>query len=238
MKYYWINLDSAEKRRENILKEFAENNVEHVRIPAYTPFSGTGINNADDKFFLENACVRSHVQAIFHFLMNSTDPYGLICEDDLTFDLKEFWRKSVEDVVENSPNDCGILQLAVITQHPGKMKDKTEYFKYSEFKCSSCLAYVIKRNCAEQLLKFYMEHYSLIDYKNKRLNPRGFAKADCGQNGVYMKVNKHTDFTAYTYKYPMFCYPKENNSQLDNNLRLHEASRRHLIQYLKVSKND
>ena len=62
MKYYYINLDSAQDRQENLLKEFKYNNVEHYRVNAY--------KGDDNKWAREMACVRSHIQAMFHFVMN------------------------------------------------------------------------------------------------------------------------------------------------------------------------
>ncbi len=65
-----------------------------------------------------------------HFLLNTNDEYGLICEDDLTFELKKYWKSNVEDVVKNAPSDWGIIQLATIIQNiEPKFKDKDIYFK-------------------------------------------------------------------------------------------------------------
>ena len=35
MKYFWINLEEAEERRNNLLRSFKENNIEHYRVNAY-----------------------------------------------------------------------------------------------------------------------------------------------------------------------------------------------------------
>lgn len=214
MKYFWINLEKAERRRNNLLRQFEDNNIEHYRVNAY-------LSPNDNKSSKESACIRSHIQAIFHFVLDTHDEYALICEDDLTFEFKQYWISSVEDVVKNAPSDWGVLQLATILQNIElKFADKDLYFKWKDMKTSSCLAYVIRRDCAIELLKLY-------------LNTNVIPKADCFFGGIYPRVDEFTKYFTYTYKYPMFIYPDDNDSQLDNMLCLHEASKRQTILYLK-----
>jgi GR25 family glycosyltransferase involved in LPS biosynthesis len=221
MKYFWINLHSAHTRRNKILKEFADNNItEHYRVNAYPSID-------DSKRSKESACCRSHIQAMTHFLLNTNDEYALICEDDLTFELKKYWKQSVEDVVKNAPSDWGIIQLATIIQNiEPKFCDRELYFKWSEQKSSSTLAWVINRKCAIKLLNIYLSKYNMFNIPTP----------DCFSNGIYSIVNKHTEYISYTYKFPMFIYPDDNDSQICNSLDLHRASKRQLLQYLE--KND
>ena len=223
MKYFWINLENAETRRNNMLKEFADNNItEHYRINAYY-----SVNNS--KGSRENACSRSHIQALTHFILNTNDEYALICEDDLTFELKKYWKNSVEDVVKNAPDDWGIIQLATIIQNiEPKFGHRDLYFKWGDQKSSSCLAWIVHRKCAIKLFNVYTSKYNNINT---------VPVIDCFSNGVYSMVDKHTEYISYTYKYPMFIYPDINDSQLDNSLDLHKACKRQLLQYLEKNKN-
>lgn len=223
MKYFWINLDNAETRREKLLNEFKEHGVtEHFRVSAY-------LSPKDPKRYKENACARSHIQAITHFLLNTNDECALICEDDLTFECKPYWRSSVEDIVKQAPNDWGILQLATIIQNiEPKFGDRELYFKWRDQKSSACLAYVIKRKCAIELVNMYLRESNIYQPPTP----------DCFSNGIYQRVDRFTKFVSYTYKYPMFVYPDENDTQLDNSLDLHVACKRQLLEYLKKhSKN-
>jgi hypothetical protein len=217
--YYWINLDSAKSRYNNMISEFEKNGItNHTRIPAYPSIGET-------KRLKENACCRSHLQAVMHFLLKSNDPYALICEDDLTFELKQYWKKSVEEVVNEAPNDWGIIQLATILQRLEEKTGKMDtYFKWSDQRSSSCLAWVIHRKCAVDLLNTYLSQKNIYE----------FATPDCWSSGVYIRVDKYTKYTSYTYKYPMFVYPDDNDSQLDNSLALHVACKREVIQFLKT----
>ena len=163
-----------------------------------------------------------------HFLLDTNDEYGLICEDDLTFELKKYWKSNVEDVVKNAPSDWGIIQLATIIQNiEPKFKDKVIYFKWGEQKSSSCLAWVIHRKCAIKLLNNYLKEKNIYQ----------FPTPDCFVSGIYQRVDKYTEYTSYTFKYPMFVYPDNNDSQLDNSLDLHKACKRQLIQYLEKHKD-
>ena len=64
IRYYWINLDSAKSRYNNMISEFNNNGItNHTRIPAYPRIGET-------KRLKENACCRSHLQAVMHILLN------------------------------------------------------------------------------------------------------------------------------------------------------------------------
>ena len=219
MKYLWINLDNAVTRRNNLLKEFADNNItDHYRVNAY--------HSVDDtKRSKESACCRSHLQALTHFLLNTNDEYALICEDDLTFELKKYWKEPVEDVVKNAPSDWGIIQLATIIQNiETKFGHRDLYFKWGDQKSSSCLAWVIHRKCAVKLLNTYISSNNIF---------ADATAADSWSSGIYQRVDKYTEYTSYTYKYPMFIYPDNNDTQIDNSLNLHKVCKRQLLQYLK-----
>jgi len=223
MKYFWINLDSAEERKKNMLKQFEENDISNnYRVVAYP-------SPIRHKRSFENACCRSHLQAVMHFLLDTNDPYALICEDDLTFELKKYWRNSIEDVVKNAPQDWGIIQLATIIQNiQPKFGHRPLYFKWSEQKSSSCLAWVIHRKCAIELLNLYLPTNNIYQA----------ATPDCWTSGIYQRVDKATQYNTYTYKYPMFIYPDNNDSQLENSLDLHKACKRQLKEYLEINKNN
>jgi hypothetical protein len=71
MKYFWINIDTAKNRRNNMLRQFKENNIkDHYRVNAY-------LSPVKEKRLYENACCRSHLQAVAHFLLDTNDPYAL-----------------------------------------------------------------------------------------------------------------------------------------------------------------
>ena len=215
MKFYWINVDTQTKRAANMINQFNERKIENTRIDAVKP----SIENPT-KVDFERCCTFSHLKAIETFL-DSKDDFALICEDDLSFEFEEFWDKSLEEIIQNAPNNWGIIQLAYILQSiEHKFKDKANYFNYKTLSVSGTLAYIINRKCAK----------SLVDVFKKR---RHIPTADCFRTGIYASVEYYTSFNSFVYKYPMFTYPDNNDSLIGNSLSLHVASKKQQMQYLK-----
>ncbi len=215
MKFYWINVDTQTMRSDNMVKQFNERLIENTRIDAVKP----SFENPK-KVDFERCCTLSHLKAIETFL-DSKDEYALICEDDLSFEFEEFWDKSLEEIIQNAPNNWGIIQLAYILQSIDyKFKDKAEYFNYKTLPISGTLAYIINRNCAKHLLDIF---------KKRRHIPT----ADCFRTGIYASVEYYTSFDSFVYKYPFFTYPDNNDSLIGNSLSLHVASKKQQILYLK-----
>ena len=225
MKYFYINLESAVERSEHLKEEFTNNNVnEFIRVDAipYSNYTNMGgcLKNAK-----ETACHRSHLKAISEFINNSTDDYAIICEDDLVFEYTKYWRCTPDELIKKAPSDMGIIQLAIIYtpiyKPDNPWHEQPDFFKWGTIpSVGSCLAYIISRKCGIDLLKYFET------YTNKILPP-----AD-GKLGIYGNVNIHTGYTSYTYKYPMFTYRDDNNSQLDNCLNNQEASKRQVTGFL------
>jgi len=231
MKYYYINLDSAIERRVQIEKQFTDNNVEFQRVEAILYDE----NNKNTKLAREIACHKSHIKAIYEFVNNSNDEYAVICEDDLTFEYKKYWRyNNLEEVINMSPNDMGIIQLCIIYARINKpevsWKLQPDFIKWGTIHgVGSCLSYIITRKCAIELLKYYCNGGSNIN------DIIISTTSDCSNGGVYINVNKFTDFTSYTYKYPMFTYRDNNDTQLGNCLNNQESSKRQVRYFLEHS---
>ena len=210
MKYYYINLNTATERREQLEIEFTNNNIdEFIRVDAL-PYSNYITINGSLKNAKETACHRSHIKAINEFITNSTDDYAIICEDDLVFEYSKYWRCTPDELIKKAPSDTGIIQLAVIYAQIYKQDNpwhkQPDFFNWEAIPhVGSCLAYIITRKCGIELLKYYET------LTNKMI----IAPAD-SKLGIYGNVNINTNYIAYTYKYPMFTYRDNNNSQLDN----------------------
>lgn len=226
--YYWINTKLCVQRYKNMLKEFSNNNItNHYRVEAYDCLD---ISNPS-KYDYEQACVHSHIKAIETFL-NSEYNIAIICEDDMTFELKKYWKKTINEVIVNAPEDWGIIQLGIITQHIENFnKFDTEYVPYEKFPCSSAIAYLIRREYAKELLEYLNIKYNGININKRKINNK-YRLPVADELLYFNKVTKEI-YKSYIYKYPMFIYPDNNNTQIGNCLSLHEASKRHLINYLK-----
>lgn len=225
MKYYYINLKTATERREHLENEFINNNIDKfIRVDAI-PYSNYIKLNCSLKNAKETACHRSHIKAINEFITNSTDDYAIICEDDLVFEYSKYWRCTPDELIKKAPSDTGIIQLAIIYAPIYKQDNpwhkQLDFFKWGTIPhVGSCLAYIITRKCGIKLLKYY-----------ETLTNKILATAD-SLLGIYGNVNINTNFIAYTYKYPMFTYRDNNNSQLENCLNNQEASKRQVTGFL------
>ena len=203
--FYWINLDKDKARRANIEKEFKENNIRNVRIEA--------ILGGKTKESRELACTQSHIKAIKTFL-ETKDKYAIICEDDMSFDYKEYWTKSIDEIITGAPSDWEIIQLGIITSEIGPefYESTTDYLPHQRYYWST-ISYVINRKGAKKIAKFE------LDPKNRNL-----FVADC----IIYSLTK-----SYTYKYPMFTSMDNNFSSIHSDRNDYHAKSKAMIkQYL------
>lgn len=202
--FYWINLDKAVERRNNMIQLFNKHNIKNVRIDA--------ILGGPTESKKAIACTSSHIKAIKTFL-KSDDYVGIICEDDLTMEYKKYWRCDLDKVINNAPKDWDIIQLALIgnffTFHMILSNAQNDYIHYHPWS-SSTLCYIINRKGALKIIK--------------NNNP----PTNCAEDYIYRNVN------TYTFKYPMFTYPTDNDSTIHpNHLSFHVSSKNKITNYLK-----
>lgn len=231
MKYFYINLECANERRVQLESEFFKNACKFHRVEAitYTQCLPEKRNPNTLKNAKETACHRSHMKAIKEFI-DSNDEYGIICEDDLVHDYKTYWKHTPEELIQHAPTDTGVIQLCVIYSAINGnriWRDQPTFFKWGTIpNVGSCLAYIISRECAIQLCEYFETINSFL------LPPSD------SRRGIYGNVNDYTDYTAYTYKFPMFTYRDNNDTQLDNCLNNQQASKRQITHFLKNEISD
>ena len=211
--FYWINLDSATQRYTNMTTLFKHHHIKHHRIDA--------IRGGPDQYDKELACTKSHMKAIQTFY-DSNEKIGIICEDDLTMEYQQYWRENLIDVVKNAPEDWEILQLALIVcycvvddimcttcQFANIKHFTSRYIPYQSW-FSSALCYVVNRKAAKKIL-------------SNNYNP-----TNNSENFLFGQTN------TYTYKYPMFTYPTDNDSSLHpKHLYGHVLSKNNITDYLQ-----
>ena len=93
---YWLNLDADEHRRIYMEAQFKYWEIEnHTRISGYDGrtddvcqfLKGRAPDTMSEN---EIGCCMSHLKAIKHFYEETDDPYALIFEDDVVFNLGGF----------------------------------------------------------------------------------------------------------------------------------------------------
>jgi len=205
---YWINLDRSIDRKQKMEKMFTDPIFSGKPIRRIDAVDGKTHDTNDmikskkrRNTNLEYACLLSHLKAIQTFSETEYDT-ALIFEDDVTLEFKQYWKKSLKKIIDNAPDDWEIIQLCYITS--GKLNAEytlNNYEKNYYGNIASMAAYVIKNKAAK---KFMNESYD-------------------PETGQFILKNFHTHeadhylykcLRTYTYKYPYFIYPTDNDSTL------------------------
>jgi len=167
----------------------------------------------------EYACMLSHLETIRRFSRTNHE-VALIMEDDITLELKKYWRKSVREIIENAPSDWEVIQLCYIINGNRTNPNQFELYQRNiRNNCVSAAAYLINNKTAKKIInsiyidgKYNLEHY-IIHH------------ADCY---IFSKT------ITYTYKYPYFIYKSNNDSLLHpEDLNHHERSKLKIIEMYK-----
>lgn len=123
IKKYYINLERSKDRLESIEKEFKDYEIgNYERIEACDgknlnstkkgKFGELEFENIKDKKATkgELACTCSHLKAIKK-AYDDGEEMAIIMEDDITFTLMPYWKKSLGEILDNIPEDLELLQL-------------------------------------------------------------------------------------------------------------------------------
>lgn len=218
---YWINLDRSNDRRMQMSRLFKDPVFQNTKIERISAVDGKypGAVYPRLKFMYkqkndyEYACMLSHLDTIRRFSQTNYS-VGLIMEDDLTLELKPYWRKSVQEIIDGAPKDWEIIQLCYNTQ--ANIKNFSLYERNVRNKTVCAAAYLINNPAAKRLIgeihkdgKYNLEHY-IIHH------------ADCY---IFNKC------ITYTFKYPYFIYKTNNNSLLHpEDLTSHERSKHQVLE--------
>jgi len=224
---YWINLDRSSDRRIQMNTIFQDPVFKDIQIERIPAVDGRNSNIVYPKLnFMykqkndyEYACMLSHLETIRRFSRTNHE-VALIMEDDITLELKKYWRKSVREIIENAPSDWEVIQLCYIINGNRTNPNQFELYQRNiRNNCVSAAAYLINNKTAKKIInsiyidgKYNLEHY-IIHH------------ADCY---IFSKT------ITYTYKYPYFIYKSNNDSLLHpEDLNHHERSKLKIIEMYK-----
>lgn len=228
---YWINLDRSIDRKQKMEEMFSDiiflgkpiQRIEAIDGKTCTLHDKIKMKNKRNSN-LEYACLLSHLKAIKTF--SETDyKNAIIFEDDVTLEFKPFWKKSLQDIIDNAPPDWEIIQLCYNTNTNLMHEYTLNNYKNNHYGNIACMAaYIINNQAAK---KFIRETY--IQSTNKyKLQDYHTHEAD---HYLYKCLR------TYTYKYPYFIYPTDNDSTLHpEDLDSHVRSKLKLEQmYIQAS---
>jgi hypothetical protein len=207
---YWINLAKSIDRNNNMINLLQNIDICNERIEAVD-----GILEKDIKykyFYIENenypnnsnkeyAILLSHLNVIEKYINDDSNSnnneYGIamICEDDLSLDFINYWKKDIKTLIHEIPNDWEILMLGYFSLN---LKYNDDFNKWNNE--WSAISYLVnKKNIKNKI--------NLLKKDNKWICNENIMVAD---NYLFYKFN------TYVYKYPYFTFPNDNDSTLHN----------------------
>jgi GR25 family glycosyltransferase involved in LPS biosynthesis len=209
-KIYWINLNRSIARRaymENLLKNI---NIANERVQAIDGnLDMCVINNYKLNEILgtnlEYACLLSHLKTINKF-NESVFERCLILEDDVSLEFMKYWKKDINTIINEAPENWDIIMLSYTDLHCGKYNKI--YVKWHK-NISSAVSYIINKKGSNKVMNMFIDGKWHIS----------------GEKHVsdYIIYNK---CITYVYKYSYFTTNDLGGSNIHNsNLRYHFNSK-------------
>ena len=198
---YYINLDDDIQRKVATEEQFDSYGVNYTRISGYDGRRSNLFEHLSGRYpermnSKEVGATLSHLKAIKTWIETSDTEYAVICEDDVKFNIVDYWPFDWNAIFDNLPYDWEIFQMAIINDMQISINLHPRYI--NDF---SAAAYLIKRSYAERLLS-----YHIVDDKYKL------------DNGV--KPRAVADDLIYNagraYAMPLFLYNIEMASTIHN----------------------
>lgn len=206
---YWINLDRSIERRRSMELMLQDPVFQEIPIQRIAGFDGKYQDpmqyfqlKTKKNTNIEYSCLLSHLNAIRAF-SKTNNMNALIFEDDVTLEFRKYWMHRVQHVIDNAPKGWEIIQLCYNTRSTlTDLYTLNNYKNYNGYGNIACMAaYIINKPAADNFMKQTYNNatnkYLLQDYNTHEADHYIF------------KCLK-----TYTYKYPYFIYPTENNSTL------------------------
>jgi GR25 family glycosyltransferase involved in LPS biosynthesis len=164
---YYINLDRSKYRRQGLEAEISRYEVENIhRFKAIDGrdikdiYQGEidGVQYVNDysncnKYQL--AITLSHLECIRRAGEKGVFPF-IILEDDVRFTLMPHWKKNIDEIITEIPEDCDILNLVYRDGKDNKIPFSKEFY-------TSAVAYLVNEKGYNQILNiFYKKNGYLV----------------------------------------------------------------------------
>ena len=172
---YYINLDRSVDRREALEAEIARYEVENIH--RFKAIDGRDIkdihqgeidgvkyvNDYSNCTKYQLAITLSHLECIRRAGEKGEFPF-IILEDDVRFTLMPHWKKNIDEIIAELPEDCEVLNLVYHINRNDKVEFSTKFH-------TSAVAYLVTEKGYNKIINiFYKDNYWLIDKKLKLKN--------------------------------------------------------------------
>jgi len=221
---YYINLDRSVDRREALEAEIALYEVENIH--RFKAIDGRGIkdihqgeidgvqyvNDYSNCTKYQLAITLSHLECIRCAGEKGEFPF-IILEDDVRFTLMPHWKKNIDEIIAELPEDCEVLNLV----YHYKPKSKINFLEDTcIYGCAT--SYLVTEKGYYKFIKlFYHNNFINLYYrfflqdividggirriiKTYHHNPNLFLlDGGCQLNSTYTKLDRNTIFTSHKY---------------------------------------
>jgi len=202
---YWINLESSEDRRNNMIKIL--DNFPNIKSERISAIDGSCIQDINISYFYsenniypkysnkEYAILLSHLNTIYKYANtdSTSNKYGvaLILEDDLSLDFMNYWEKDIATIIKEVPEDWDIIMLGYFSLN---LNRKETYQKWNNE--WSAIAYLVN-------------HKNIQKIGNLKMNEKWI----CNEYDLMVSDNYiFSKFNTYVYNRPYFTFPNNNDS--------------------------
>jgi len=209
---YYINMKRSKDRKKHMESLFKDPVFEGIPVTRIEAVDGT-LEKADtylefhqtarNPYMMESeyGCTISHFRAIHQFAMTD-DPVALIVEDDLSTEFLPYWKKTIQQHIDDAPPNWEILQLSYILFSNYHNEDY-EFILMNKNFCGTA-AYLIKNDAAKRLIQ-YLCKYSSPAMPRYCIGP---------EMPHYHHADRflYTFFQSFSVKCPPFTYRDNNDS--------------------------
>lgn len=217
---YVINMERSKNRKDYIDDHFKKYGVSDYTFLKAVDGSIEDLSDLIINYDLLNitkgeaACSLSHLKAIELWLGSSDAEYGIIVEDDVSFETVDFWNFEWMDFLNSVTKKYDILQLAIINNF--KVNPRLHLREFLDWSAS---VYLIKRGYAEKLIQKHK-----VEDKYMLNIPR------------HLSVSEGMLFgRALCYSIPLFTYSLDLGSSLNESHieTVHKRSKNETMAYWK-----
>jgi GR25 family glycosyltransferase involved in LPS biosynthesis len=158
---YYINLDRSEERKRVIEAEAKRYKIENMtRVKAFDGRQMIDISegNIDNYHYQANkkkgdninqlAITMSHIKA----MLSVKEDMAMIMEDDVSFTLTPYWKKNMQDIINDIPDDCEIFLLS---NHRSEKVDRIMVEKCTDFSDFNGVCYIITKKGLEKAKRMF-----------------------------------------------------------------------------------
>ena len=161
---YWLTIENAYDRHVHMVGQFFLYGIDsHTLVRGYASNNIWNLTpNTQYPHIIDNkslAIILSHLNIIKKFYYETTSEMALIFEDDISFELSNYWQFNLQNVVDRLPVDWNIIQLCLI-RNENLTDVKFRPMLDSDW---SVAAYLISRPYAKRLVKQYCQDDNTYD---------------------------------------------------------------------------